>query len=584
MSQKLPKFLHSIRAPFAALVIGVVLFLCVFPSYIADPVNLEWIFHKPSHDYHAMDFHPHFLGWYFLRYAKLSFPLGSIPNFVAPLDTYVAYTDSIPLLAFPFSAIANELPEDFQYLGPWVVVCCLLQGLFSWRVLRRLITAPLPLWSGVVLLTFSPILIWRWNHIALMSQWLLLWCLEINFEFQIANARGEAPRLPVWRPILLISLGALIQPYLAAMIGGLCWALPLGRWFQERPNHKLLSQPQLWLMPTIRLGLATLVYLAPMVLILYLFGFLQGSSRGEGFHWFATDWLSLLNNHGTSTFVPAFKHKAGLSEGYAWPGLGGWLLLSCAMLPKARTKLREGLKKPGMLALVIACGLMWFFALGERWFFGTFWLVDMSWFWGPLGFVTSSLRTCGRFIWPGYYLLLIGAATIVARHYEGRVARRIFLGAVFLQAIDLGPWILNRGIRYPIYGRQKLLDPFWESEAASYKHIKLIPPHQEGSKICYQGPGNTLYEWPEFARFAARHDMTINSGYLARYDAKISFLYCGADWYEFIAGPLRSDTLYVVREPLKNSDHLKDPDRRCRMIDGYLICEPLSHLKQEIAK
>ena len=569
-------------APVVALLLGLLLFVAAFPAYIADPVNLEWIFHKPSFDYHAMDFHPHYLGWYFLRYAKPSFPLGAIPNFVAPLDTYIAYTDSLPLLAFPFSLMAQHLHEDFQYLGPWVVFCCLMQGLFAWRLMRRYISATVALWSAVLLLTFSPILIWRWNHVALMSHWLLLWCLEINLDYHRAVKHGEKVRMPVWRPMLLISLGALIQPYLAAMIGGLCWALPLGRWLAERPQQHLTQNPKAWWKPTMRLGVATACYLAPIVMILYVFGFLQGSSRGEGFHWFATDWLSLLNNHGTSTFVPAFKHKAGLSEGYAWPGLGGWLLIIFALRPRARETVRMALQSPGIRALAIVCGLMWFFALGERWFFGTFWLIDMSWFWGPFSFITSSLRTCGRFIWPGYYLILVGAAATIARYYAGPAAKWIFLAAIVLQAMDLGPWMIHRSLRYPVYGRQKLTDGFWESQAIKYRHIKLIPPHHEGGRFCYQGPGNRLYEWPELARFAAKHDMTINSGYLARYDSKVSFLYCGADWYEFITGSLRADTLYVVREPLRNSAYLTGADRRCKTIDGYLVCEPLAAEQKEI--
>jgi hypothetical protein len=566
-------------APSLAALLGLLMFFAAFPAYIANPANLDWIFHKPSFEYHAMDFHQHYLGWYFLRHATPSFPLGAIPNFVAPLNTYLAYTDSLPLLAFPLRLISGQLPEDFQYLGIWVVLCCILQGLFAWRLLRRLISNGLILWSAVLLLTFSPILIWRWNHVALMTHWLLLWCIEINVEHYRDVKLVGAARIPVWRPVLLIALGSLVQPYLAVMIGGLCWAMPFGRWLQERPRQSLVRKPQAWICATLRLGLVTVVYMIPIVVVMYVFGFLQVSSRGEGFHWFATDWFSLFNNHGTSSLIPAFRSKAGLAEGYAWPGLGGWLLLVCALRRKSRQWIRESLKKYSIQALVVVCGLMWFFALGERWFFGTFWLVDMSWFWGPFGFITSSLRTCGRFVWPGYYLILVGSAVVVSRSYHKSIANKIFVLAVVLQAVDLGPWITNRSLRYPIYGRQMLTDGFWETEGSKYRHIKLIPPHQEGSRYCYRGPGDRLYEWPELARFAAKHHMTINSGYLARYDSKVSFLYCGADWYEFIAGKLRDDTLYVVREPLRNSAHLVGADRVCKTVDGYLVCQPQAQAK-----
>ena len=550
-------------------IIGCVLFVVAFPAYILNPTNLSWVFHKPSTVYHAMDFHPHYLGWHFLRHAPVSFPLGSIPNFVAPLGTYMAWTDSLPLLAFPLRLISEYLPEDFQYLGLWVLTCCALQGLFAVRILRRFIPDKATLWMAVILVTFSPLLVWRWNHVALMAHWLLLWGIDLNLS--------ERRRVPVAMPALLIVMAALIQPYLAAMMGGLCWALPLRDFIAKNPKRLWWAGDRdAFAKAVATLAAYTSVYLIPLVVVLYVFGFTQGSSMGEGFHWFATDLLSLLNNHGTSSFIPAFRHKAGLAEGYAWPGLGVWLLIGILARRKYRGMLVDILKRPEVRALVIVCGAMWFFAFGSHWFIGTFWIVDMEWFWRPFKFLTASLRTCGRFMWPGYYLLCLAAIILTVRFHGTKAARNIIGVALLLQAVDLGPWIMRQGLRYPVYGRQELTDRFWRENATKLRHIQLIPPHQEGGKMCNQGP-DMLYEWAEFAKFAATHNMTINSGYLARYDGKVSFLYCGAQTYEFMTGTLRGDTLYVVRQPWLDRVPLTGPDRSCRVIDGYMTCVALNN-------
>lgn len=55
----------------------------------------------------------------------------------------------------------------------------------------------------------------------------------------------------------------------------------------------------------------------------------------------------------------------------------------------------------------------------------------------------------------------------------------------------------------------------------------MIPPVQD-SGHCDRKPDDFLYDWVEFAQLAAKHHMTINSGYLARYDRLEAQAYCSA--------------------------------------------------------
>jgi Family of unknown function (DUF6311) len=549
-----------------AVCLGVVAFFVTMPAYVLDPTNLEWIFHFPSKIYTHMDITLHYLGWCFLRHAPTSFPLGSIPNYMSPLNTYLAYTDSIPLAAYSLRMISAWLPEDFQYLGPWMLLCFVLQSVFALKILRRWIRDPFCLMIAVTMVAFSPVLIFRWNHVALMSHWLILWCIDMNCDYFVSKRQDPEAKLPTVRSAFVLSMATLIQPYIALMVAGLCWAMPLARFFGERKN-KAESPAK----PFFRLVVATILLMLPMVGILYIFGLFSGSAKIDGFHWFSTDFLSLFNNFSTSSFVPAFRKKAGLYEGYAWPGVGGWIFLISMLLPGARRKLLEFMREPSFKGIMVACGLMWFYAFGERIYIGTFWIVDLEAFWSPLKVLTTSVRVAGRFIWPGYYLLIMTAMVATANFYDRKKARYIFAGALLFQAIDLGPWMMDRAHRFPIFGRQKLVSPFWENEASHFEHIKFIPPYQEGG-YCEVESAIHLYEWVELAKFAALHNQTINSGVLARYDRFISQLYCRAHTYEFLTGPLAADTLYVVRRGFQPESSTVGPDRACRDIDGYMVC------------
>jgi hypothetical protein len=551
-----------------AATLGIAAFFLTCPAYILDPTNLAWVYPHRDPIYYAPDYHTHYLGWLFLRHSPWSFPLGSIPNYVAPLPTFMAYTDSIPLAAFPLKLISDILPEDFQYLGLWTLMCFVLQALFAVRLLRPWIKDKWCFTCAVLLVTLSPILIFRSFHVALMSHWLLLWSLSVVQEYILAKKRQDQVSTPLRTPMTIIGMATLIQPYLAAMVAGICWAMPLGRALSEwkEPSNSKVRIISI-------LGFTTFFYIIPMAILLYAFGFLNGPSGTDGFHYFGTDVFSIFNNYGTSSFMPKFRDRKGLYEGYAWLGLGGWTLIIASMVPRIRTQIRVCIKDPYVKALITTSLIMWFFALSENIHFAGFWLIDMEWFWKPFRFITSSLRTSGRFIWPLYYILFFGAAAIVANQFSRKSMRILFTVALILQTIDLGPWMTNRKSRFYVQRGERLQDPFWDNAASKFKKVKMIPPLQDvGYCQDKKAENRVFYEWVEFADFAAKNKMSINSGYLARYDKKLSTLYCGAEVYEFLTGPLQPDSLYIVRAAYTDNMPTSGLDRQCEVHDGYTAC------------
>ena len=89
------------------------------------PSHVGWISGVDSlHDY---------LGWQLFRQSPWSFPVGLSPNNGMDISSSIVYSDSIPLLAILFKMFGSFLPDTFQYLGIWALLCCIF--LCSWMVL-----------------------------------------------------------------------------------------------------------------------------------------------------------------------------------------------------------------------------------------------------------------------------------------------------------------------------------------------------------------------------------------------------------------------------------------------------------------
>ncbi len=119
----------------------------------------------------------HFLTWQFFRNEPLLFPPGRVESFLYPLGTSVGGGDALPLLAFAFKALNPWLPADFQYLGLWLFVSYVLQGVFGYLLVRTFCPQRWLALPAALLLLLSPVMVFRAGHVALASHWLLLLAL-----------------------------------------------------------------------------------------------------------------------------------------------------------------------------------------------------------------------------------------------------------------------------------------------------------------------------------------------------------------------------------------------------------------------
>src|SRR5687767_11346424 len=168
-----------------------------------DPTDIGWQLHD--------DPAQHLFGWlYFRRDAGFGWPLGSFTGYLHPIGGVVALTDSIPWLALSFKLLAPILPEPFQYFGPWLALCYVLQSVTGTLIARRFTTDPCLQGLAGMLLVLAPPLIWRFDHESLNAHWLVLGMIALHLRPPTRGALGVALGL------LVASAG--IHPYLTVML------------------------------------------------------------------------------------------------------------------------------------------------------------------------------------------------------------------------------------------------------------------------------------------------------------------------------------------------------------------------------
>ena len=127
------KFLSFLRPDWRLLIpalLGTLAFLWISGGGILSPTHIGWLT--------GGDPAQHFIGWQFFREAPLlQSPLGANSDFGMEIGSSLIYTDSLPLLAFLFKPLRALLPQPFQYMGLWMLVCFILQAVFAWKLMEK---------------------------------------------------------------------------------------------------------------------------------------------------------------------------------------------------------------------------------------------------------------------------------------------------------------------------------------------------------------------------------------------------------------------------------------------------------------
>jgi hypothetical protein len=492
------------------------------------------------------DWGAHQLGWLFFRNDPWMFPIGRYRSLLYPVGSTLGFSDSIPVMAIVAKVFSPLLPRDFQYIGPWLASCFMLQGYVGaklagtfWR------DAASKTMAGMLFVT-APTLLLRLGHPSLCAHWLLLVLLSLHLQTS-PGMRSIATAT------IITFLSAMIHPYLAVMTLVLSLALLIR--VRTCPGHGWGQRA------AIAGGLG-----AGVLTIFWLLGYVGFSAeiQGGNFDRYGADLMTFLNSMGYSFYLPALPLHIGAYEGFAYLG-GGLLLLTAASVFVVSPLHFRRAHWRAVLPLGIACTLLAIFAAGPviRW--GGQEFIKMGWLYAHFRVLVETFRSSGRFIWPLYYLCITFAIAVAGSALQKHrlLGRCVLLLVLVLQIADINSLTTRQNFNKSEF--QPPSSPLWDLARGDFDHMALYPP-----QIYSGGCGAAFNEGRVYrlSYLAYTLRMTINSGYMARLDLQGVQELCRKADEEAVRGTLNDRTIYIVAD----AKDLPKGSPVCRPLDGYVVC------------
>ncbi|WP_157971448.1 DUF6311 domain-containing protein [Dyella sp. C9] len=528
------------------LTLGLLAAMLVTGGAMLWPTNVCWLQHA--------DLAQSYLGWAFYRHDPWTLPFGATPSYGLEIHSSVYYSDSIPLLAMLLKPVAAWLPEPFQYFGPWVLACFILQAYFAWNLLSLSTDSVAARILGCLFFVAAPPMLMRLGgHMALVAHWAILAALYLYLRPSSKHQRG-------WWTVL-VAASMVIHAYVFLMVAAIWVADVLRRLWLARHGENTS-------MPWRELAREVLQVMLATAVVAWLAGFFMISSRGmqaEGFGYYKMNLLAPFNGGGWSRFGLAFAQADGEYEGFNYFGVGGLLLLLAGLI----AGLKQAAARQRRLwwpLVAVAVGLT-LFAITPSVGLGMHeWQLPLpSWLHDRLAH--SSIQATGRLFWVSYYMLLVAAIGALARTLSTRWLVPLLGVAVLLQAIDLAPGLRNLHqlllTRATVDQATQLQGPFWDDAGQRYTRLRLVPTR-------LLAPG-----WEVLARYALEHHMGTDAIQVARADWKV-FNRVRAHQLQLLDnGTPEPQTLYVldpsIAERVARAAH---PQDAVFLLDGWRVLAP----------
>ncbi|MEO6918272.1 MAG: DUF6311 domain-containing protein [Collimonas sp.] len=513
---------------------------------IVSPTSTDWLMRG--------DFGQHFLGWNFFRHTPLlQFPPGANWKYGETLGSSIVFTDSTPLFAFLFKPFTALLPEPFQYIGIWLALTVMLQGVFAYKLLSLFSADRLTVLLATAFFVVAPPLWWRifLESDALSAHWLILAALYLYFNDQL--------RRRAW--LVLLCVASLTHAYLLAMV--------LAIWVADVLQRGLKKQISCG-----ALAVHGLVVAACLALSMWLAGYFMlhdGLSTPVG-GYFRMSLLGLIDaGSWWSSILPELPRSGGEYEGLSYLGSGMLALLAIVLAALLISKKRRATltwRWWTLLPLLAAALILTLQALTAFIGWGTH---DILVYHLPsvLERFFGVFRVAGRMFWPVFYLIYI-AVFCVAFKLIGRKWLPCLLGALLLlQLVDGNEATQNirKGLR-DYQWTSPLQSDFWKHLPKNYHRIAIVMPSAYA------------YDYFPIALFASEHDLSINHGYFARMD-KNKLLALQQQTSEMVfGGNYDPHTLYVFHEdPLsvafwEQAKRSAQPGDFLGAFDGYRVLAP----------
>jgi hypothetical protein len=530
-------------------ILGAIWYLIVVGPMPLDVTNIDWILRR--HDIATAQ-----TGWMFYRLAPWAAPIAFNPTYGMDFAGSILFSDAVPLFAIPFKALSPILPETFQYFGLWTLVSFVLQGVCGWLLMSRVSDNPVVRLLGAILILLTPLYMFRlvaWEHMSLTAHWPVLAALALCLP-------PHTRRPWLWWGLLVVST-AFVHAYIFAMVATL-WLADLARRFLVDFRKR-----DTWLEP---IGIGAM--LAALVTVTGVWAGPAGEFQG-GFGWFKMNVLSpfdpnpftgtMQDRPGWSYIVPDLPNWAGDYEGFAYAGLGAFVLAAMAGWAAPhffRTQRLSWVYAPLGLAL-FGMGV---FAVSQNVTIGS---VNLWLGWpGPLQSLGELFRATGRFIWPFYYFIFFACVYVLAKKLSPRLLIAALAGVILIQAVDTSRgWISDgRYLRERDTFQSPLTSPFWDEAAARYRSVRLAPYWVDYPRSLH------------VARFALAHGLPTDAAYLSRTSTPAKAASEARIAHGIATGEWPTDTLFVVDEDVaQRAAATLDRSRNfLARVDGVIVLAP----------
>jgi Family of unknown function (DUF6311) len=549
-----------------SLAIGIAHALAILPIPLVTGTSAFWIFPHGTIPGAENDMAQVLTGQMFLQTSPWTWPLLQVPNLGFPTGTNIFWIDAVPIVALVAKLLAGIMHAPVNLLGFDLFVCLVLPGVamtgLAWVAGQRYLLAAV---TASAIADAAPTLLYRWGHIPLMAQFLVIAALGL---YLLNQHRPTDRRVgAAWLSLLGVTL--LTNFYLFAMVGA-CWSAAL----LQRKLNGAASMAYLVIEALVAISLMLTVMLVTGIVV-------PGASSSNvnvisagGFGGFSTNLGSLFVPQ-MSVVLPGLVHyRIGMGmqyEGFGYVGTGTLLLLM-AGLPHGVGWLRGAAHRHSVLLAIVVGSFL--FALSNHIYLGSHQLVTI-----PLPYRVLRLfnlfRSSGRFVWLPGYAIMAGSIVLCLKQPRPQWMGVICLAAAALQIADAAP--LRAAIRATVSGPTPAV--FDRDQAAALaaraSAIEVFPSYGCVEKVIAAGidPDSDWVRLTqanlEFQLIAARADFPINSVYQSRLPTD-----CRAETAER-AALLRPGTLYVYLDaPAAATGQLGGHDvaKACGTIDWIHYC------------
>lgn len=524
------------------ILLGISAFILLTGGKILCPSNINWLFLNP-------DVSNDLCAWQFYRFTPVfENPLGANYPYGMGMGGSIIFAEQLFLFAFPFKLFSNLLPTPFQYEGLWILLCFMLQAIFSWKILEKVTGNIWLKLLGSIFFVLAPSFLWRLHGSpSFLGQWLILAGIFLYLSSPYHK----------WGWLILLCISSLVHPYFLLMLLALWSAdLIMRKFINELTSEELIKYAFLT-------GIILLV-------VMWQAGYfmLQGGLEAGGLGLFRMNLLSFIDP--TDGFFNSWSYILkkqprtwGDYEGFSYLGLGViilGLIGGFKLIELRKFKLTFNFSRKA-LPLICITSLLMIFALSDHIAFGRYELFHYQ-----LPQIFSMFRASGRFGLPIYYLIYLGVLYIIIKYYQ-RLTAIIFISiCLIIQILDSSN-IYNK-FRHSFLHAQpyisNLKEPIWKMAARKYKKIIYVLPENNSENL------HLIY-------YAAFNKLNINMGYFARIDSikahkdriKLS--------YNLRHGYLDKDAFYIIDDKnlLKDIPHTKmNLPYKVTVADGYSLLLP----------